>query len=105
MIIKSTVRGNGAKLAEYLLQDKKNDRSDLLDLRGWAVDTLKNALVLSEEIALGKTQCAKPFYHVSFRLPSGETLTRGRSSSRVTSRHFDHGNGTLAFTSKLFRFG
>ncbi len=30
---------------------------------------------------------------------------RGRSSSRVTSRHFDHGNGTLAFTSKLFRFG
>ncbi len=32
-------------------------------------------------------------------------LSRGRSSSRVTSRHFDHGNGTLAFTSKLFRFG
>jgi len=32
-------------------------------------------------------------------------LIWGRSSSRVTSRHFDHGNGTLAFTSKLFRFG
>jgi len=32
-------------------------------------------------------------------------FTWGRSSSRVTSRHFDHGNGTLAFTSKLFRFG
>ena len=75
MIIKSTVRGNGAKLADYLLQDKKNDRADLLDLRGWTADTLKNALVLSEEIALGKTQCAKPFYHASFRLPSGETLT------------------------------
>ena len=75
MIIKSTVRGNGAKLADYLLQDKKNDRADLLELRGWTADTLKNALVLSEEIALGKTQCAKPFYHVSFRLPSGETLT------------------------------
>ena len=29
----------------------------------------------------------------------------GRSSSRVTSRHFDHGNGSQAFTSKLFRFG
>ncbi len=75
MIIKSTVRGNGAKLADYLLQDKKNDRADLLDLRGWTADTLKNALVLSEEIALGKTQCEKPFYHASFRLPSGETLT------------------------------
>ncbi len=40
----------------------------------------------------------------------GETIVKwlvswGRSSSRVTSRHFDHGNGTLAFTSKLFRFG
>lgn len=55
MIIKSTVRGNGAKLADYLLQDKKNDRAELLDLRGWTADTLKNALVLSEEIALGKT--------------------------------------------------
>lgn len=75
MIIKSTVRGNGAKLADYLLQDKKNDRAELLDMRGWTAATLKNALVLSEEIALGKTQCAKPFYHASFRLPSGETLT------------------------------
>ena len=35
----------------------------------------------------------------------GVSRTWGRSSSRVTSRHFDHGNGTLAFTSKLFRFG
>ena len=30
---------------------------------------------------------------------------RGRSSSRVTSRHFDHGNGSRAFTFKLFRSG
>ena len=28
---------------------------------------------------------------------------RCRSSSRVTSRHFDHGNGSRAFTFKLFR--
>jgi len=75
MIIKSTVRGNGAKLADYLLQDKKNDRADLLDLRGWTADTLKNALRLSEAIAQHQTQCAKPFYHASFRLPSNETLT------------------------------
>ena len=75
MIIKSTVRGNGAKLADYLLQDKKNDRADLLDLRGWTADTLKNALRLSEAIAQHQTQCAKPFYHASFRLPFGETLT------------------------------
>ena len=39
------------------------------------------------------------------RQPVGKPVSWGRSSSRVTSRHFDHGNGTLAFTSKLFRFG
>ncbi len=39
------------------------------------------------------------------RFQSAMLFFRGRSSSRVTSRHFDHGNGTLAFTSKLFRFG
>lgn len=75
MIIKSKVRGNGGKLANYLLNDPKNDRAELLDLRGWTADYLKDALVLSEEIARGKTQCEKPFYHVSFRLAPGEELT------------------------------
>ncbi len=75
MIIKSTVRGNGAELADYLLQDKKNDRVELLDMRGWTAATLKNALRLSEDIARTKTHCEKPFYHVSFRLPAGEALT------------------------------
>lgn len=75
MIIKSTVRGNGGKLADYLLKDRKNDRTELLEMRGWTAATLKNALLLSEEIARTKTHCEKPFYHVSFRLPSGEALT------------------------------
>ena len=75
MIIKSTVRGNGGKLANYLLNDKKNDRAELLELRGWAAENLKNALLISEEIAHGQTQCEKPFYHVSFRLAPGEELT------------------------------
>lgn len=75
MIIKSTVRGNGGKLADYLLNDKKNDRAELLEMRGWTAATLKNAFLLSEEIAATQTQCEKPFYHVSFRLPSGEALT------------------------------
>ena len=74
MIIKSAVRGNGGKLAAYLLTDKKNDRAELLEMRGWTADTLKNALLMSEEIARQKTQCENPFYHASFRLPSGETL-------------------------------
>lgn len=75
MIIKSTVRGNGVKLANYLLNDKKNDRAELVEMRGWTAATLRNAFVMSEEIARAKTHCEKPFYHVSFRLPSGEELT------------------------------
>ena len=75
MIIKSKVRGNGGALANYLLNDPKNDRAELLEMRGWTAATLKNALLMSEEIAFGKTQCKNPFYHVSFRLAPGEELT------------------------------
>ena len=74
MIIKSAMRGNGGQLANYVLNDPKNDRAELLDMRGWTAATLKNALRMSEAIAHGKTHCEKPFYHVSFRLPSGEVL-------------------------------
>ena len=74
MIIKSTVRGKGGQLANYLLNDKKNERAELLEMRGWTAATLRNALRMSEAIAHGQTHCEKPFYHVSFRLPSGETL-------------------------------
>ncbi len=75
MIIKTAVRGNGGKLADYLLKDKKNDRAELLELRGWTASTLNTAFRLSETIAQQKTHCEKPFYHVSFRLPAGEELT------------------------------
>lgn len=74
MIIKSVVRGNGGQLANYLLNDPKNDRAELLDMRGWTAENLKNAFLMSEEIAHGQTQCEKPFYHVSFRLAPGEEL-------------------------------
>ncbi len=75
MIIKTAVRGNGGKLADYLLKDKKNDRAELLELRGWTASTLNTAFRLSETIAQQKTHCEMPFYHVSFRLPAGEELT------------------------------
>lgn len=75
MIIKTSVRGNGGKLADYLLKDKKNDRAELLEMRGWTAATLKKAFSLSEEIAQQKTHCENPFYHVAFRAAPGETLT------------------------------
>jgi len=75
MIIKPKVRGNGGKLAHYLLADKKNDRAELMEMRGFHVPTLKGALQMEEEIAQTATHCKNPFYHVSFRAAEGETLT------------------------------
>lgn len=75
MIIKSRVRGNGVALAKYLLEDKKNERAEVLEQRGWDMPKVKDAFRMSEEIALSTTQCKNPFYHVSFRAAPGEALT------------------------------
>jgi len=75
MIIKATVRSGGGALADYLLNEKKNDRAELLEMRGWSMPTLKGAFGMTEEIAHKKTQCEKPFYHVAFRAAPGEVLT------------------------------
>jgi len=76
MIIKNPApRGNAAQLADYLLHEKKNDRAELLEMRGWNMPTLKGAFNMTEEIAHSKTRCENPFYHVSFRAAPGEVLT------------------------------
>lgn len=75
MIIKTSVRGHGAQLANYLLKEKKNDRAEILEQRGWNLPTLKGAFCITEEIAYTKTQCKNPFYHVAFRAAPGEVLT------------------------------
>jgi len=74
MIIKGKARANGAKLADYLLKEQKNERAELLEMRGWNVPTLKDAFAYTEEITRA-TQCENPFYHVSFRAAPGEELT------------------------------
>lgn len=75
MIIKAKVRGGGAKLADYLLNEKKNERAELLEMRGFSVDSLKGALNFEEALAERATRCEKPFYHVAFRAAPGEELT------------------------------
>lgn len=76
MIIKNPApRSNAAQLADYLLKEKKNERAELLELRGWNMPTLKGAFSLTEEIAHTQTQCKNPFYHVAFRAAPGEVLT------------------------------
>ena len=76
MIIKAVSRSGGHGLAAYLMQEHKADRdkAGLIELRGFATDDLRTALV-SAELEAENTRCAKPLYHVSFRPDKGEHLT------------------------------
>ena len=76
MIIKAVSRSGGHGLAAYLMQEHKADRdkAELLELRGFATDDLRTALV-SAELEAENTRCARPLYHVSFRPDKGEHLT------------------------------
>jgi len=44
MIIKAKIRAGPTQLADYLLKNEKNERAELLELRGFHVPTLKSAL-------------------------------------------------------------
>ena len=75
MIIGANKRGNGGQLAEYLLNQEKNERAELLEMRGFAdTGNLKTALN-SIELEAMQTKGEKPFYHCWLRLDEGETLT------------------------------
>lgn len=75
MIIGANKRGNGGQLAAYLLNQEKNERAELLEMRGFAdTGNLKGALNGIELEAM-QTNGAKPFYHCWLRLDEGETLT------------------------------
>ncbi|MCC8987250.1 MAG: hypothetical protein LM523_06040 [Candidatus Contendobacter sp.] len=75
MIIGANKRGNGGQLAAYLLNQEKNERAELLEMRGFAdTGNLKNALNCIELEAM-QTKGEKPFYHCWLRLDEGETLT------------------------------
>ena len=75
MIIGANKRGNGGQLAAYLLNREKNERAELLEMRGFAdTGSLKNAMNCIELEAM-QTKGEKPFYHCWLRLDEGETLT------------------------------
>ena len=75
MIIKAKVRAGATQLADYLLKNEKNERAELLEMRGFPTDNLKDGLRLEAELAKYATRCEKPFYHVAFRAAKGEELT------------------------------
>jgi hypothetical protein len=75
MIIGANKRGNGGQLAAYLLNQEKNERAELLEMRGFAdTGNLKSALNCIELEAM-QTNGTKPFYHCWLRLDEGESLT------------------------------
>lgn len=75
MIIGANKRGNGGQLAAYLLNQEKNERAELVEMRGFAdMGNLKGALNGIELEAM-QTNGTKPFYHCWLRLDEGETLT------------------------------
>ena len=75
MIIGANKRGNGGQLAAYLLSRDKNERAELVEMRGFAdAGNLKSALNCIE-LEAAQTKGEKPFYHCWLRLDEGESLT------------------------------
>src|SRR5271166_591515 len=80
MIAKGKIRGEGVKLAAYLLTGEAGERAEFLDMRGFPfARDLKDGFRQEEELAEG-TRATKPFFHAHFRSPEGEgkKLTRAQ---------------------------
>ena len=74
MIGKGTPHDNGAKLADYLTKGKDGEIAELVQLRGFASQDIKEAF-RSIHVLPEATKAEQPFFHVQVRLPEGETLT------------------------------
>jgi hypothetical protein len=75
MFAKGNLHANGQVLAAYLITGKKGERAELVELRGFAADNIRDAF-LDVHIQSEATQAEKPFFHTQVRLPEGEQLTR-----------------------------
>lgn len=76
MIAKGNLHGDGAKLATYLVTGKDGERAELIELRGFPTDNIRDAFLLAQLGAEAKTQSTRPFFHTYVRLPDGESLSR-----------------------------
>lgn len=99
MILQGNIRGNGAKLARHLLNDRQpdpeashqpaqigNERVEVAQLRGFAATDLAGAFAEAEAIATG-TKSTKPLYSLSIN-PS-QPMSReeyGRAVDRIEQK-------------------
>src|SRR5271165_4203607 len=75
MIAKGNLHAHGAKLASYLTTTYADERAELVELRGFAAGTIREAF-LDVQMQAAATQATKPFFHAYVRAPEGERLTR-----------------------------
>lgn len=75
MIAKGNLHAHGAKLAAYLVTGKEDERAELIELRNFAAENIRDAFI-DVQIAAEATRCQKPFFHAHVRLPEGEGLDR-----------------------------
>ena len=74
MIIKGKSRAQAAQAGKYLLDKGKNDRTELIEIKGTLSQNVKDAMREMEAVATG-SQCEKFLYHASINLKEGEQLT------------------------------
>ena len=75
MIAKGTPHAHGARLGQYLVTGKGDEKAWLHELRGFAEDDIVAAF-RSVHIIARATRCKQPFFHCQVRNPAGEHLSR-----------------------------
>ena len=75
MIAKGNLHAHGAKLAAYLTASSEGERAELVELRGFAADNIRDAFI-DVQIQAAGTRAAKPFFHAYVRAPQGESVSR-----------------------------
>src|SRR4051794_33535596 len=72
MIGKGKPRGEGVKLAQYLMKAERGERAELIQLQGNGSCKDLFEAFRREEIRAEGTKAEKPFFHVHFRGAEGE---------------------------------
>jgi hypothetical protein len=75
MIAKGNLHAHGAKLAAYLTTSSEDERAELVELRGFAANTIRDAFI-DVQMQAAATRATKPFFHAYVRAPEGEAISR-----------------------------
>lgn len=74
MIVRGQSRTGWKSLADHLMKTEKNERVEVLQVRGTISEDLHESLEEMEALAVG-TRCKRVLYHASFSPAPGEQLT------------------------------